>query len=103
MLNSFFLDRLSIDFAFTESDIRIATQAVSAMSCSLLASHRITGTAFQITLLLPTAAQGFVQLNQSEKLVSLSLRQAQLCGEGIGLVGEHLQIVSGACVEALMR
>ena len=50
--------------------------------------------------LLPPSPQGLVELNQSGEFVPLGLCQIQFRGEGIGLIGQHFQIVRGAGLKA---
>jgi hypothetical protein len=54
-------------------------------------------------LLLPATTQGLVELNQSDQFVRLRLRQSQLGGEGIRLVGQHFQVIGGSGLEAHVR
>ena len=56
------------------------------------------------TLLLPTAAQRFVELDQRQQLVSSGLRQAQLCVEQISICIEGVeQAVDAALISQISQ
>src|ERR1700691_360899 len=54
-------------------------------------------------LLLPTAAQRLIELDQSNEFVRLGLRQPELSGKGIRLIGQHLQVIGGSGLETHLR
>ena len=47
-------------------------------------------------LLLPAAAERFVDLHQGEQFVEPSLREAEFGGQVVGFVGEHFEVIRGA-------
>jgi hypothetical protein len=51
-------------------------------------------------LLLPAAAEGLVELNESLQLIELGLDQRQFIGKVVGLVGKHFEVSGGAGFEA---
>jgi len=53
--------------------------------------------------LLPAAAQGLIELDQTYKLIRLSLSKSQLGGEVIGFVRQHLQVTSSSASIAHLR
>ena len=52
--------------------------------------------------LLPTAAKSLIELHQSDELVALCLRQSELGGKRVGLVGQHFQVIGSAGFEAYL-
>src|ERR1700687_1234230 len=58
---------------------------------------------FSRVLLLPTAAQGLVKLHQSDQFVCLGLRQSQLGGKGIVLIGQYFQVIRGPRLKTHFR
>ena len=42
--------------------------------------------------MLPAAAEGFVELDESEKFVGLGLREIEFGGEIVGFVGEDFEV-----------
>ena len=57
----------------------------------------------RVYLFFPTAAETFVELDESQALVQLRLDKAEFGGKVIGVVGEDLQITGGAAGIAHLR
>src|SRR5215472_17827687 len=51
-------------------------------------------------LLLPATAQRLVKLYQGDQFIPLRLRQTELCGKSIRLVGQHFEVIRGSGLEA---